>query len=124
MRNQFAHMKKILGVYLKRGHEVKSALLDRNFDEADKMMKWRDAAFYNLKAAIFLTEKNGIKLKTDDQIEKMIADSEKIDAEIAGLLKQNQMELLKEIQTFNRSRRQLTKYQSGRPVSSGFENSA
>lgn len=124
MGNQFAQMKKILGVYLKRGLEVKSALIDRNFDEADRMMKWRDAAFYNLKSAIFLAEKDGIDLEPDDQIQRMIAESEQVDAEIAGLLRQNQTELLKEIKTFNRSRRQLTKYQSGRPVSSGFENSA
>lgn len=124
MRNQFAQMKKILGVYLKRGFEVKSALLNRDFEEADRMMKWRNAAFYNLKSAIFLAEKDGLELRADDQIQSMITDSEQIDAEIASLLKQNQTELLKEIKTFNRSRKHLTKYQSGRPVASGFENSA
>lgn len=99
--------------YLDRGYKVISALEEQDLETALIVLRWRDAAYHNFRAADALEQKSGNDLESDTMIAELYKDIVIQNIEIADLLVEACDFMKKDEQHLVKNRSLVAKFHSG-----------
>ena len=124
MRDLAAEALTALRTYIQRGRLAIDAFEQDEDNEADRLMKLRKAAFANFKVFEHKLSQRQIDINAIPEVQSLVADSFEIDEQLEKSIYSYRDRLNEKLNLMLRNRTRLSKYYSGRSVSSGFENSA
>jgi hypothetical protein len=111
-----------LQMYLKRGLALGEALEREEFDQAEALVFWRNAAFHNFRAALEYEHSHGNDLAMDHEFialgQKIALANQKLEQQFTNA----QQRLNQEWLATERGRQTIRKYHSGQQIQHRFYN--
>lgn len=123
MRNLEQQAKRILDVYLERGHAALAEFRLKNVDAALKTMKLRKAAFHNFQAIDALAVKSGLDLISIPDFAGLFIQLQSLDIHLKDEMQKAKDLAGEQARRLNVARRKISKYRSTVDSSSRFEQS-
>jgi glucuronate isomerase len=116
-------IKRILEVYLARTEAALAALTADEWDRFEDLMRWRNAAYHNFRAADHLMQKQNAGYLLDAELQRLGQSMQAIDQKLAIEMEKQRDRLNQKLVKISRHRDKIGKFHSGIQEEAGFQKS-
>lgn len=124
MSDRTRNAKRALSVYLERGRQALDLLKNGRFDEANDILRQRNAAFHNFRAVDALALRDGSDIKDDPEAQALWIEIKLIDQKLAESLKAARIMTAALYKKIRETYAKIGAYRSRRSNDPRFEKSA
>jgi glucuronate isomerase len=123
MDAEFHGIRKILEIYLGRSESALAALAAEEWERFDDLMRWRNAAFHNFRAADHLASLKRADYLSDPELQSLGQSVQAIDSRLMQEVEKQRERLNQKLMKINRHRTRIGKFHSGVHEQAGFQKS-
>lgn len=116
-------IKRILEVYQARAEAALAALTAEEWDRFADLMRWRNAAFHNFRAADHLMSQQNPDYLLDAELQRLGESVRSIDKQLALEIEKQRERLSQKLMKISRHRNKIGKFHSGVQEEAGFQKS-
>jgi hypothetical protein len=112
-----------LAVYLERGRKALECISINDLDEAERLLRLRNAAFQNFRALDDLALKDGVDLSQDPSVPALLAEVASLHGPLDQALQDVFEKTGRQLAKIREARQTLSSYRSKTARAAGFESS-